>query len=330
MYRPSAKIILAYLEKHPDMPSLTMAKMLFEKHPLEWNSIDAVRGAIRSYRGRLGDAQRAKVANKKHFKPAVFNPYTLPTEESEDFKPFIVSKKNIGIISDLHIPNHRNKPIQTALEYFLAQKIDCIIINGDLLDNTPFTKHDGKRPSAKDVKRWFDMAEYFLENLREMFPLVEIIWTEGNHDFWFKRWMYSHAWQLGEDDHYTLQSRLHLDEYNIKYVEQTQYIMAGKLSIAHGHQLAGKWGVGVSPARTVYLKAKRSMLIGHVHVSDDYTDNDLHKEITTCWSTGCLCTLTPEYQPMGGKACHGFAHVTIDKEGDFNVKNFRIYKSKIL
>lgn len=334
MRETAGKIVLSFLDKYPNMPSLTLAKLIFEKHPLEWNNIDAIRSSIRSYRGRNGESQREKYKNNKHFKPLSqgidFSPYSLPTEESEDFKPYVLKRFNVGIISDLHIPNHRNEPIRIAITYFKKQKVDAIIINGDLLDNTPFTKHDGKRPSAKDVKRWFDMAEYFLENLREEFPNAEILWLEGNHDFWYKRWMYSHAWQLGEDEYYSLQERLHLHEYKVRYIEQTQYVMLGKLAVSHGHQLSGKWGAGVSPARSVYLKTKQPMIIGHVHVTDDYTDNDLHKVIATCWTTGCLCTLTPEYQPMGGKACHGFAHVLVDKDGDFTVTNKRIYKGKVL
>jgi predicted phosphodiesterase len=221
-------------------------------------------------------------------------------------------------------------PINIAIEIFKKQKINTLIINGDLLDNTPFTKHDGKRPTPGQVREWFDMTEAFLEFLRSTFPKVDIYWLEGNHDFWYKRWMQKNAEQLDEDPYFSLQSRLHIQDYNIIFLPQETYMKAGKLNILHGHQLSGRFGVGVSPARSIYLKTKKSTLIGHVHVEDSYTDNDIDRTTTTCWSTGCLCTLTPDYNPIGGKACHGFAHVIIESTGDFSVKNYRISKGKLL
>lgn len=330
---PGGKKVIDYLDKNPDMPSLTLAKLIFKNHPLEFGSTENIRTIIRYYRGRRGDEHRNTTQTRKHFKPLSeginFAPYK-PKEESADQTPYQIKGKNIGIVADLHIPNHRNEPIGLAVDYLKKKEIDTLIINGDLLDNTPFTRFTQKPPTPTDVRRWFDKAELFLEYFRNEFPKAEIIWAEGNHDFWYKRWMWSHAWQLDDDPYFTLQQRLHIDECGIVFIPQERFLMAGKLAICHGHYLIRGIITPVNAARGAYLKAKRSVLIGHVHVESSHTETDIHGEIVTTWSTGCLCTLTPDYMPMAGKGCHGFAHVTVTNKGDFSVNNFRIHKGIIL
>jgi hypothetical protein len=53
----------------------------------------------------------------------------------------------------------------------------------------------------------------------------------------------------------------------------------------------------------------------------------LGKLITT-WSTGCLCNLNPDYMVLN-KWNHGFAFVEVGSNGDFTVKNHRIYKGRV-
>lgn len=334
--KATGKIIEGYLDKYPEMPSLTMAKLILKDNPMDFKHVEQIRSTIRQYRGKCGDKKRSlNVRGTKHYKPKEvinFAPYNMPAPESEDLVPVKLPKaiNNVGIFSDFHIPNHRQEPIEVACKFFKEQGVNGLVLNGDILDNTPFTRHDGKRPSASEVRQWFDKTEMFFEWLRDYFPTADIYWTEGNHDFWYKRWMQAHAWQLDDDPYFSLQERLHIDDYKIKFIPQEQYLMAGKLAICHGHMLLRGMFAPVSAARGVYMRTKRSTIIGHVHVESSYTEPDLHGDIATCFSTGCMCTLTPAYQPMGGKACHGFAHLTIEKNGDFQLKNYRIHKGKIL
>lgn len=328
-------IVKKYLNKYPQLPSLTLAKLIFQENELLFNSVESVRKTVRYYRGAVGDKQRETVLDKKfirdHTSPN-FAPFKIPDSVSKDAEPYKLptANNNIGVISDLHIPNHRVEPIKIALNYFDKKQINTLIINGDLLDNTPFTRFNVKRPTAKDAREWFDMAEEFLEHCRDRYPTAKIIWLAGNHDMWYERWMWSHAYQLGDDPYFTLQERLHLTDHKIEWIPENRYLLAGKLSIVHGHHLVKGVFAPVNAARGVYLKAKKSVMIGHVHVTSEHTETDLHGDIITCWSTGCNCTLTPDYSPMGGKACHGFAHVTTERNGDFNVENFRIHKGKLL
>lgn len=323
------KLVQEYCQKWRDLPSLTLAKMIYKEHGSVFTNIEAARSAIRWHRGASGDKLRKAKADRSLFGTGRI--VDLPLEESEDYKPMHLAKKdnNIGVISDIHIPNHRNLPINIALNFLQNQKINTLLINGDLLDNTPFTKFLTP-PDKKDARKYLDKAERFLEVLRTEFPEARIIWLEGNHDFWYKQYLMRKAPELYGDPYYQLQERLNLDEYKIEFLQQERYLMAGKLAICHGHHLIKGIFSPVNAARGVYLRAKVSALIGHVHVDSSHTETNMHGEMVTTWSTGCLCTLTPDYQPMGGKATHGFAHVTTQDNGHFTVKNYRIHKGEIL
>lgn len=326
-------LVLKYLSEYPEhLPSLTLAKIIYKECSTIFNSVEQVRTIVRHYRGNMGDVKRSQTTTKKYYRDNGKSGFYIPSPESQDYTPYVLNVKqnNIGILSDFHIPNHREEPIRIAVEYLKKKKINTLILNGDVMDNTPFTRHGGQPPSAEETKRWFEVTERFLESLRDYFPKADIIWTEGNHDAWMSRWMGEHAYMFGKDPYFTLQERLHLEEYQIKYIPQTRYVQAGKLVVVHGHHLIKGIIAPVNAARGLIMKSKVPTIIGHVHVDSQHTETDLHGHITTCWSTGCLCTLTPEYQPMGGKACHGFAHVTVESDGNFKVNNMRIHKGRIL
>lgn len=335
----SGRITKEYLERYPDLPSLTISKMMHKDHPAIFSSSEDARSKVRYYRGASGDRLR-KSADDKYFRTIS----GIITEESLDESPYIVKDcRSVGVIGDLHIPNHRVKPIDIALNKFAERSIDTLILNGDVLDNTPYTKHDCAPPSHNDAIRWLEKTEYFLETLRGYFPYAEIIWTEGNHDHWYKKYLSRHAPMMYGDNYYQLEERLHLSSYKRKdrktgkevgngivFVPEHRYVMVGKLAGCHGHHLLKGLFSPVNAARGVYMRAKQSCFINHVHTTSEHTETDLHGNIVTCWSFACACELNPRYQPMGGKSNHGFGHVEVDKDGDFSVTNYRIHKGKLL
>jgi hypothetical protein len=105
--------------------------------------------------------------------------------------------------------------------------------------------------------------------------------------------------------------------------------MAGKLPILHGHEWFGGFAPPVNPARGLFLKAKESCIIGHHHRSSEHSEKNLSGQVTTTWSTGCLCGLQPEYAPYNNYN-HGFAHVIVSSDGNYQVKNIRIIDYKIV
>jgi Mlc titration factor MtfA (ptsG expression regulator) len=133
---------------------------------------------------------------------------------------------------------------------------------------------------------------------------------------------------LGVDD-FKLEQLLRFREFGVTLVKDKQIAMAGKLPILHGHEWYGGFAPPVNPARGLFLKAKESALVGHHHRTSEHTEKTLSGEVLTTWSTGCLCGLEPEYAPYNNYN-HGFAHVKVASDGNYELKNIRIINYKIV
>ena len=77
------------------------------------------------------------------------------------------------------------------------------------------------------------------------------------------------------------------------------------------------------------VKAKENIIVGHLHRSSFHVETDINGQTTGSWSLGCLCQKLPDYQPLVSNSQHGFAHVIVDKNGDFTVKNYMIINGKL-
>ena len=65
-----AEIVKEYLEKWPDLPSLQLARMIYndgDNYKL-FTNIDNVRSSIRYYRGANGNKSRKELATKKYIR----------------------------------------------------------------------------------------------------------------------------------------------------------------------------------------------------------------------------------------------------------------------
>jgi predicted phosphodiesterase len=256
---------------------------------------------------------------------------TLPESYAEQRNDYVLplANNNILVISDIHAPYQDNQALTLALEYGYDQKVNTIVINGDLID---FQKISRFTPSPKsvDTQTELDIAKNVLRCIRDVSPYAKIVWLEGNHDRRYQDYVWAKAEQLAGDPHYLLSTRLDLDNMRIEFVDQCRKLKAGKLSIMHGHMIMRGAFTPVSPALGVYRKQKCNTMIGHVHQASEHTEGDGNGDITTCWSTGCLTTLHPEYDPFNTKHGQGFALVHTKPNGIFEVHNKRIYNNKIL
>lgn len=314
-----------YVLKFPAIAKGAIALKLYEDYPAVFRDKEDARMNIRRAVGSNGPYSLRKEKQVKYEMPQ------LPPSQSAKRKfidlPQIAD--NILWLSDVHIPNQENEAIELALDYGKKNKINCIVLGGDILDNTPFTSHDSPPPSPEDVADFFDYCEIFLKRIRTLFPTAHIIWLEGNHDAWYVRYLMKKAPMLFNDPYYRIPERLNLKQFNIDYYEQNVIARAGKLHMHHGHLIIRGIFSPVNAARGVFTKAKSSMIIGHVHSTSEHSEGNIKGEDIGCWSVGCLCTLAPDYDPFNTKHNLGFAHIKVDKNGDFQVFNKRIINNKV-
>jgi predicted phosphodiesterase len=316
-------IAIKALTEFPKLSKNAIVTYLLETYPTYFSDYENTRSIVRKVTGAQGESRlKYKVVDHK---PDIETQFNLPQSKGEKRNFIDLPKEcnNVLIISDIHFPNHDVKALGKALEYGKTNKINCIVINGDLLDNEPFTNHDAPPPNSSDVRDWFQMTEDFLDMLLEEFK-CPIYFVEGNHDNWYMRYLMKKAPVLFNDQYYTLSARLKLREKGIVWIPQTSVLMIGKLPVTHGHMIIKGFFSPVNPAKGVYNKIKGSMLIGHCHTTSEHSESNLQGDLNTTYSVACLCTLAPNYDPFNCKHNLGFARVIVQENGNYRVENKRI------
>lgn len=326
------EIVREYLKRFPNHADLTMAKKIYAENSLLFTNVEGVRTTIRSIKGKA-TRQGKELKDKSMYTEKTYdtNPYKLPQTEEEVRHPYILPKadNNILLISDLHIPYHNISAITAALKYGEEANINTIIINGDLIDFYQMSRFE-KDPRKRSVKYEFDATKEFLRVLRATFPNVQIYWIKDNHCNRYEHWLMAKAPEVFDDPYYKMEERLRLNEERIHLIGDKTLVKAGKLNIHHGHLFFRGFIAPVNSARGLFLKAKESTICSHVHKISEHTETNLSGELTTCWSTGCLCELSPDYSPFANNYAHGFAHILVNDDRTYSVKNFRILNGKIL
>jgi predicted phosphodiesterase len=323
------EIVRPYLERFPNHADLTLAKKIYKENPLVWTQIESVRYIVRALRGK----RESNYKDKSLYKAKTYdtNPYKLPQSEEKERVPFTLplACNNILLISDLHIPYHSIDAITAALDYGKKENVNTILINGDLIDFYGCSRFE-KDPRKRSVKHEFDTTKEFLRILRATFLNAQIYWLKGNHDVRYEHWLMAKAPEVFDDPYYLMEERLRLNEERVHLIDDKTIVRAGKLSIHHGHLFFRGFMAPVNSARGLFMKSKQSTICSHVHKVSEHNETNLSGELISCWSTGCLSELSPDYNPHSNNYSHGFAHIRTDNEGNYSVKNFRILKGRIL
>jgi len=325
-------IAIEYRKKYPDYPTLKLARIMYAENNLLFTNVEDSRTKLRYIEGKCGKRNLNWLKNKDCVmqKNRPLNPYNLPESYEEQREPYIlpVCCDNILLISDLHIPYHNIPAVTIALDYGKKEKVNTIFINGDLIDMHQVSKFESD-PKKRSIKQEFDATKEFLVQLRKAFPKASIYWLKGNHCIRWEKFLYSKVREIWDDDYFFLEERLQLNSVGVKILDDKVLVKAGKLSITHGHHIFKGAFTPVNPSRGAFLRAKQSLIVGHLHRPSHHPETDLDGKIISCWSTGCLCELRADYSPLVGNTMHGFAHIQIANDGDYTVKNYSIIKGKL-
>ena len=328
------KIIIEMIEKFPQLPTLTLGKMLLSEHPLLFKDVEHARKRVQYFRGETGQDMRNKSTYfREHGKPNKMDvvkpslPESFGNNEKKIFK-LPIGDNNILMISDLHLPYHSTTAVELALQYGIDNNVNTIFINGDLLDfhNESRFETDPKKRSTREE---FEACKQFFEYVRYLFPKVRIYWLKGNHDKRYEHWLMTKAPQLFGDSYYLLEERLSLNNYGVTLIDDAYLVKIGKLSVTHGHLLLRGVFAPVNAARGVFMRAKESCIIGHVHKVSEHQETDIDGKVMVTYSTGCLCEIYPDYAPMSNNYMHGFAHIRVEPTGEYYVQNKKIINGKI-
>jgi len=332
LQKSKSDIAREFRKEFPNMPTLKLARIMYADNNLVYKNVEDCRSSLRYIEGKTGNHNRKylKIKDLVMKENRSLNPYNLPESYEEQREPYIlpVCCDNILLISDLHIPYHNISAVTIALDYGKKEKVNTIFINGDLIDCHAVSKFESD-PKKRSIKEEFDATKEFLVQLRKAFPKALIYWLKGNHCIRWEKFLYSKVREIWNDDYFFLEERLQLNSVGVKILDDKVLVKAGKLSITHGHHIFKGAFTPVNPSRGAFLRAKQSLIVGHLHRPSHHPETDLDGKIISCWSTGCLCELRADYSPLVGNTMHGFAHIQIAEDGDYTVKNYSIIKGKL-
>lgn len=323
-------IAIDYRLRHPDMPTLKLARIMYSENNLLFKDVESARSVLRNIEGKRGDARRKTAMKKPTYMEEArpYNPYKLPKSDEVMYEPFAFPHHNkVGILSDIHLPYHNLEALTEALSSLKREKVDAVLLNGDTIDCHTLSRF-AKDPKKRDFKYEIDTLKLFFEKLDEILK-CKIYFKIGNHEARYEHFLMQKAHELKGIDDFEFSNIIKAREKGIEVIESNRYMKLNGLNGIHGHEYFGVTSP-VNIARGLYMKGKTSAFQGHNHQTSEHTETDMNGNITTTWSVGCLSELHPAYMPLN-KWNHGYAWVEMDANGvDYKFHNKRIYKGKTL
>lgn len=295
-----------------------LSELISYKHP-DLGDPETIRSTLRVLVGSHGDYKRSKIKTIEWI--------TIPDPEVEDYSKVEVNDKRIGILSDIHLPYYDKKALVAAINSIKNFDATTVILNGDIIDCYHLSNFD-KDPRNRSFKYELDMLKNFFEDIRKAFPKARILYKIGNHEERYERAILQRLPALIDLDLVSFENVVKAKEFGIEVIKNKRVIKIGKLNVIHGHEIRAGIISPVNIARGFFLKTKASTLGGHHHRTSEHIEHDLNGDFIGCFSTGCLCGLTPGYMPINSWN-HGFALME-NYGNDFHVRNLKIINGKVL
>ena len=327
------EIVLSYLEQYPDWyPANSLSRIIFDENKHTFDSSEQVRCLIRYYQGQMGERNRKQVIKYSDFvrDRKKSTKFAQPETKAIEKKVFELGSgyRRVGFISDLQVPFHDPKAIDLCFDYLHKEKVDCLFINGDLLDFYGISQYV-KDPRDRDFLGEYEDCIEMIMYIKQSFDVPIYYNLDANHEARWGRYMAGKAPELLGLKLFSIEDLLRLDEFGIKYIKDIHHIKIGKLPVIHGDTVF-RFGSGVFPAKRLFDKVKTSCIASHVHRSSEYTDKSpITDEMSTCWTTGHLMHPNVDYAKHTDQYNQGFAVIYKDASGDYEVHNKRIYKGKV-
>jgi hypothetical protein len=323
-----AEIVRSYLERFPETENRTLAKLLHKELPKVFMSPEVARDIIRRLRGAKGKRHTKYATDKSAFKPLGWQKDVMPKTLARTREPIVLSGAlKVLILSDIHIPYHDEAAVAAAIAHGKKKKPDVIILNGDIGDFYGVSRHD--KDPRRSLADELDAIRQFLFHLRKQFPNARILYKIGNHEARMEMFLVKNAPVLLGVSDFELPVLLKFDESRIELVPSLTLIRLGSLPIYHGHELPQGMSSPVNPARGIWMRVQESLICGHWHRTSEHTESTgLNKKLSSCWSTGCLCDLTPDYAIVN-RWNHGFAWVETQADGNYEVTNHKVINGRV-
>lgn len=332
---PKIALCREYIQKHPKLPTQTIARLIIRDYPGLFRTLTNARGHVQYVRGERNPncaSIRTTVGQRTPAERHGLNQWTtIPEPEKDDFE-YIPLPEHIRkwlVMADVHIPFHDRSALMTIFQYAQDVGIDGVLWDGDILDFyqvSSFTKD----PRIAQIEDEFKTAEIIIDIVREQLRPKAFVWKFANHEERLERYLFQRAPALVGllENFLSVPTILDFKRRGITYVKPGMPITLQELTILHGDEHGTRFSSPVNPARGAFLKGHACILSAHEHKTSDHNDPDVRDRLISCWSIGCACQLHPKYRRIP-KWNHGFAILNNDPKTGWSIENKRIIKGKV-
>lgn len=179
----------------------------------------------------------------------------------------------IAVFSDVHIPHHDEEALRVAAELCEAAGVTHFILNGDILDCGPSSRHEEKRKRAAldegCLRESVAPGLWFLEWARTRPTVIQF----GNHEAWVEKFIAGDPALKGT----SALSLMGLWENGDGWIAlpSNGRVRLGNRTWEHGHGIFASGAGGQNPGGRVRTVAPdQSTSVGH-----------LHRKWFYCWSS---------------------------------------------
>ena len=324
-----------FLSENQNLPTRTISRYLHQQFPEYWLKPMSARSTVQTLRGEKKDSKKwsqnkvEKYKTTKEIRMERIANKGIPETDYKKLEPFVIPRgnNNILFLSDIHLPYHDVKALELAIDYGKKNKVNAVYLNGDTMDMYQMSRFIKDR-RLRDMNSELEMARNFFEYLQSELK-CPIYYKMGNHEDRLEHYLKINAPELFGIHDFKLENLLRFGQYGVQLIESKQMTYAGRLALLHGHEFGHSVFSPVNPARGLYTRTKESSVIGHHHQTSEHSEKSLSGDVVTTWSVGCLCGLSPDYFPFN-KWNHGFGHIKVNPDGDYNFTNIRIINGKIV
>ena len=319
-----------YVKKYAELPTLTIAKMLYKNYNTMFANLGSCRGIVQRARGVNGSRKRDTTNIVQTRTPEQIQKALGISAIKPDLVPFkvvdLVGARKWFFLPDPHIPYHSLEALETAVNHAKKERCDGLALTGDFVDFyklSTFVNDPGQRSLLGEIT----MAKKMLYELVRLLKPSKLIWKLGNHEHRLARLLMLKTPELFGLPFLSFDNIFELPKLKVDFeVVRSRDLMRYKtLTIGHGDEIGNS--SSDYPAKGVYMRTGACTYVSHWHRSSTYTTTNIEGDIKTCWSSGCLCQLHPDFAVVN-KWNHGFG--ILETKGKYwEVKNKSIIKGRV-
>lgn len=197
-------------------------------------------------------------------------------------------------MSDIHFPYEDKLAWPLALKIIKDLQPDLIYLGGDILDCYAVSAHDKDPKRSLTFDEELTYARKQLGRLTDLAPKAKIKKKEGNHEDRMPRLLRKKAPELAYLDELTLPRLLDLKGLGIEWVPNSKVEKIGHLYHLHGNEVRLSSNTQ-NIALAMYRRFDTSIIFGHYHRLQRYSQRRLGEHPATALANPCLCDFEVPY-----------------------------------